>query len=440
MPSAGAPVPTVLPENPFVNSMGLMNSKERLISAWRGDCTDHIPLTFQCAGNLVPKQLRWSGGDGEEKREVRRWYSKRLEHIHTLPVPWTLEDEFQRARTWLSLGVDDLIDISVPWSVHPDVCWTNSRHEPESDGGHPILVRNYQTPAGTLRHRVHQTGEQPREGWLIQPQQVSLMEDFNIPRGVEHAVSSPEDIPRIRYLYSPPDQEAASWLDRRMEAVASFAAEHGVAVQAWAAFGMDAVVWLCGTDGAVQLATEQPQAFSELIELITQTDMARLQLAAQHPGIDLIVERGWYSSTNYWSPALFDQFLFEHIRSLADLSHSLGKLFCYTVTTGVEVLGPRLAEAGVDVLYFVDSLLDGISMEKARDLLGSRMCLVGGTNALTLATKDRKVIEEEVNRAMTAFASTGGFVLHPIDALSPDTPWEGVEMLIQAWQKRHSGS
>ena len=79
----------------------------------------------------------------------------------------------------------------------------------------------------------------------------------------------------------------------------------------------------------------------------------------------------------------------------------------------------------MDVLYFVDPLMDGISMEKARDLLGSRMCLVGGTNSITLATKDRKVIVEEVNRAVTAFASSGGFVLHPIDALSPDTPWEG---------------
>jgi uroporphyrinogen-III decarboxylase len=256
---------------------------------------------------------------------------------------------------------------------------------------------------------------------------------------VEHAVSSPEDIPRIRYLYAPPDREAAGWLDRRMEAVTSFARQQQVAVQAWAAFGMDAVIWLCGVDGAVKLATEQPNAFSELMELITQTDMARLQLAAKHPGIDLIVERGWYSSTNYWSPALFDQFLVKHIRRLAELTHSLGKLFCYTVTAGLQVLGPRLAEAGVDVLYFVDPLVDGISMEKARDLLGSRMCLVGGTNTITLATKDRKMIKEEVHRAMTAFASSGGFVLHPIDALSPDTPWEGVEMLIETWQRHHGG-
>ena len=410
-----------------------MNSKERLLAAWNGKPTDHIPLTFQCFGNPVPKHLRWDSGD--QHNEVRRWYTQRLEHIHTLPVSWTLEDEFKRVKAWMSLGVDDLVDVSIPWSMHPEVRWTNTRHEPEGAKPYPVLMREYRTPVGTLRHKVQQTGEELGEGWVIQPNHVSLMEDFNIPRGIEHAVSSPADVPHIRYLYAPPDREAADWLDRRMERVVPFSLERGVAVQAWAAFGMDAVVWLCGTEGAILLAMDHPKAFAELMEIVTETDLLRVELAARQPGIDLIVERGWYSSTDFWSPSLFDQFLVDHVRRLADLSHRHGKKFCYTVTTGVEVLGPRLADAGVDVLYFIDPLLDGIPMEKARDLLGSRMCLVGGTNAITLATKDRRVIEAEVNQAVSILGPGGRFILHPIDALFPDTPWEGVEMLIKAWEK-----
>ena len=75
-----------------------MNSKERLMAAWNGEAVDHIPLTFQCFGNPVPTELRWKSGGQEDGREVRRWYTKRLEHIHTLPVLWTLEDEFQRVQ------------------------------------------------------------------------------------------------------------------------------------------------------------------------------------------------------------------------------------------------------------------------------------------------------------------------------------------------------
>lgn len=417
-----------------------MTSKERLLAAWKGEATDHLPLTFQCFGNLVPEKLRWKSNEQEGNREVRRWYTQRLEHIHTLPVPWTLEDEFQRVRTWLSLGVDDLIDVSVPWSVNPEVRWTDSRTEADAAKRYPILVREYKTPKGTLRHQVHQTGEEQGEGWVIQPNHVSLMEDFNIPRAVEQAVSSPEDVPHIRYLYAPPDREARDCLDRRMNSVLPFARQQGVAVQAWAAFGMDAVVWLCGAEGAILMSMDNPSDFAELMEVITQTDLARVELAARHPGIDLIVERGWYSSTDFWSPALIDQFLVEHIRRLADLSHRYGKKFCYTVTTGVEIIGPRLADSGVDVLYFVDPLLDGISMEKARDLLGSRMCLVGGANAITLASRDPKMIEQEVLRAIEALGPSGRFILHPVDALFPDTPWEGVQMLIEAWMKYRSGT
>jgi hypothetical protein len=419
--------------------MGFMNSRQRLLAVWDGRPTDHIPLTFQCFGNLVPKHLRWKGGGQGAEREVRRWYTKRLEHIHTLPVPWTLEDEFQRVRTWLSLGVDDLLDVSVPWSVHPQVRWTNSHREPNTGSQYPVLIREYQTPGGRLRHQVHQTSEELGEGWVIQGPQVSLMEDFNIPRGVEHAVSSPEDVPRIRYLYAPPDRDASEWLLRRMEQIEPFAREQGVAVQAWAAFGMDAVVWLCGTEGAILLAMDNPKAFGQLMEIVTDTDLARVELAAAQPAVDLIVERGWYSSTEFWSPGLFDQYLVGHVRRLAESAHRHGKKFCYTVTTGVEILGPRLADAGVDVLYFVDPLLDGISMERARDLLAPRMCLAGGANAITLATKDAKVIGEEVSRAVDALGSSGRFILHPIDALFPDTPWEGVEMLIQAWERCRGG-
>src|SRR5512140_369176 len=89
-----------------------MNSKERLLAAINGQPADHVPLTTWCFGFPAPKQLRWETNG----RPVPYWYSKRLEHIHTLPQPWELEDEFKRAEAWLSLGIDDVLEVSVPWS------------------------------------------------------------------------------------------------------------------------------------------------------------------------------------------------------------------------------------------------------------------------------------------------------------------------------------
>jgi sugar phosphate isomerase/epimerase len=387
-----------------------------------------VPLTTWCFGLPVPPALQWTGADG---RPVTHWYSLRMEHIHTLPQPWTLEDEIRRVRAWQSLGVDDIIDVSVPWSMDPEVTWTEAL---QPGGAYPVRVRDYATPAGPLRHAVAQTGEEVGEGWVMQPDTVPLFEDFNIPRGVKHPVASPADVPAIRHLYAGPDADARAWFADRMAQVQPLAEEAGVPVQAWAAFGMDGVVWLTGTEGAILLALEEPDAFTALLDTVTAADAARVELAASTPGVDLVVERGWYSSTDFWSPRLFDQFLFAHIKTLAAIAHRHGKPFGYVMTTGVEILGPRLADAGVDVLYFADPVQDRLPLACARDL-AARMTLVGGTNALSLASGDRPRICDEVKAALDTLAPTNRFILHPVDAVFPDTPWQGIEWLIEAWKE-----
>jgi len=409
-----------------------MTSRERILAAWDGKPYDHVPLTTWCFGVSPPEKLRWSM-DGVERKY---WYSLRMEHIHTLAQPWTLQDDFKRVLAWLSLGVDDLLDVSVPWSTNPEVSWRD--HEApagEIDPRYPVLIRDYETPAGPLRHAVRKTGEDTGPGWVIQPDHVELIEDFNIPRAVKHAVASPQDVAAIEYLYAPPDEKAKEWFARRMKEVKTFADEHGVAVQAWGAFGMDLAVWLAGTEGAIMLAMDEPDRFERLVELIARTDLARAELAASTPGVDMVVDRGWYSSTDFWSPALFDRFVRPHVEATARAVHKHGKKFAYVMTTGVEILGPRLADAGVDVLYFVDPVQDRIDLERARELLGERMTLVGGANALTLQSRDPEHIRREVERAVECLRETNRFILHPVDAVFPDTPWQGVEELIRAWER-----
>ena len=405
-----------------------MTFRERIFAAWSGRPSDHVPLTTWCFGLKAPPHLRWE----REGHAVTYWYSKRMEHLHTLPQAWTLEDDFARVLAWHSLGVDDILDVSVPWSVAPEVTWQDSTREA---GGDTILMREYQTPAGNLRHEVRQTGEEPGAGWVIQPEHVPLIEDYHIPRAIKHAVASPADVPAMAHLFQRPDADACNWFAERMATVRQFAAENDVPVQAWSAFGMDGIVWMTGVEGAIMMALDDPQAFGQLIDIVAQADLERTRLAAATAGVDMVVERGWYSSTSFWSPRLFDRFVYPHVQELAALAHAHGKKFGYTMTTGVEILGPRLADAGVDVLYFVDPVQDGLPLERARDLLGDRMTLVGGTNALSLASGNRARLEDEIRQACETLGPTKRFILHPVDAVFPDTPWEGIERLIECWQK-----
>ena len=409
-----------------------MTSKERILAVINGRPADHIPLTTWSFGFKAPKHLQWNTNG----KEVKYWYSKRHEHIHTLPQSWTLEHDFKRVLAWFSMGVDDILDVSVPWDMHPDVTFDDRIIPPGGEGGdsvYPVLSREYQTPEGILEHSIRKTGEET-EGWPIQPMYVVTFEDYNVARGVRHLIAEAADIKKAKYLYLPPSTEQKAWFNQRMTEVKHFADQHGVLVQAWTAFGMDAAIWMAGAENAIFMAMTDPDAFKVLMDQIAETDYARTELAVKNPGVDMICQRGWYSSTDFWSPELFDEYIFPHICKLTKLAHDHGKKFAYTMSTGVDILGSRLADAGVDVLYFIDPLMDSITLEKAAKLFGKRMTVFGGISTLSLS-ENRELIHQKVKEAIKILGPTNRFILHPVDSLFPDTPWEGVEALIEAWKE-----
>jgi hypothetical protein len=296
------------------------------------------------------------------------------------------------------------------------------------------MEREYSTPEGTLRHAVKKTGEEQGPGWVVQPDTVPLIEDFNIPRAVEHAVSSVEDIAKVGFLYQGPGESEKLWFEKRM---ADVVARGGGAfpVQAWSAFGMDAAVWFCGAEGAVLMSMDHPEQFGELMGMIAETDYERTELACSSPYIDIVVQRGWYSSTDFWSPTLFDRYVFPHLKQCASLAHIHGKKFGYVMTTGVDTLGDRLIDAGVDLLYFADPVQDGLPLKRAKELASRGMTVAGGTNSVSLASQDRTLIEMEIEQAMELLSPTNRFILHPVDAVFPDTPWESIEIMIDCWKR-----
>ena len=409
-----------------------MTSKERMLAAIRRKEPDHAPLYSWVFGFSPPQRLRWKRNGSE----VTHWYTGRMEHIHTLPEPWDLTDEFRRVNAWLSEGVDDVLDVSVPWGVSEQVSYRDSVIQSQTEGtSKQVLVREYETPDGPLRHAVRRTREQQGAGWVIQPDHVPLFEDFNTSRATHHLVSAPEEVGRVRWVFCEPGAAERDWFRERMAEVGRFAKERGVMVQAWSAFGADAAVWMAGAEGAVMLCMEHRDAFEELLDIIHGVDKARTELALAHD-IDMVVERGWYSSTDFWSPRIFRECFKPRIAELAALAHAHGKPFGYTMTTGVMPLGVELVEAGVDLLYYVDPVQDRVDLAEAARRFGGRMAVAGGVNSgVTLGSGSAEEIRAAVTQAMAAFGSGGGFILSPVDALFPDTPADAVETMIQAWRE-----
>jgi hypothetical protein len=410
--------------------MGL-SSRERMLLAIAGEPVDHVPLYCWAFGFEAPPQLRWAR-NGVERRF---WYTMRLEHIHTLPQPWDLEDDFRRVQAWLSLGLDDVLDVSVPWGIDSRVRWRDWQEDATPDRPYGVVAREYETPAGSLLHVVRRDEQPAPPGWVVQPAVVPLFEDYNIPRGVRHILSEPQDLEKLRFVLQPPGSAETAAYRERMETVRRFAQESGVLVQAWSAFGIDGIIWLMGVERAVLAAVEEPEFFAEAVSLVSEVDRARTVLALEVGGIDLVVQRGWYSSTDFWSPALFRRFALPHLRALAELVHQAGRRFAYVMTTGFLAMADMLAEAGVDLLYFVDPVQDQLDLRTAKEKVAGRFAVAGGVNSgITLASGSQAEVQEATLHAVEALGPTG-FILAPVDALFPDTPWENVRAMIDAWKE-----
>lgn len=408
-----------------------MNSRERLVAAIQHEKPDHLPMYCMCFGFTAPPNLRWQSNG----REVPHWFTMRLEHIHTLPEPWSVKDDLQRVLHWQSLGLDDALDVSPPWGMHPEVTFRDWQEPPTATEQHWRLCREYQTPAGVMRHIVQRTDEKMEPGWVVQPDKAVLIEDFNIPRGVKHAVASPEDLPKVKHLLQGPSASQLAAYRERMAEVRRFADEHGIMVQGWSEFGMDLIVWLCGVDYTVMTAMTEPDVFQELVDIVSAFDRQRTEMMLDVGGVDVVVRRGWYSSTDFWSPKLFQKFLLPDLKRGAELAHQAGVRFAYVMTTGPLSMANHLLASGIDLLYWVDPMQEKADIAQVKEKFKDRIAIAGGvSSAVTLYKGSREEIRQAVQNAVSKLGPTG-FILSPVDALFPDTPWANVEAMIDAWRE-----
>ena len=328
-----------------------------------------------------------------------------------------------------------MLEVSPPWAVHPDVRTRDWQEPPQASERYGRICREYQTPAGPLRHVVRRTDEEIGPGWVVQPDHVALFEDMNIPRGIRHAVLGPEDLPKLRYLLHDPSPHQLAEYRERMTRVRRFADEQGVLVFGWSAFGMDAMTWLCGVERTVMAAMTEPEFFRELADVVYDFDRRRTEMMLEVGGVDVVLQRGWYSSTDFWSPSLFQRFLTPGIKRLAATSHQAGAIFAYVMTTGAMAMADQLLAANVDLLLYVDPTQEKTGLAAIKEKVKGRLALAGGiSSAITLYGGTHQEIRQAVHTAVQELGPSG-FILAPVSSLSPDIPWPNIEAMIEAWRE-----
>ncbi len=368
---------------------------------------DHVPLLFSTFGFRPPPHLKWS-------------------------------NQIEEIQSWLSIGIDAWLSVPPPpMTFHPDV---KVREWKETVPGErwPCMVKEYGTPAGVLRQEVFETDDWMTSDWPSHTSDsIQLQDDYNVPRYRRPLIETQEDLEKLRYLFHPLPDEAISRFREETEAFARQAARLGVLLVSCGAYGADMIQWLCGPEATVFMAMDRPEMFDALMDIIHEQDRRNTEILLDTP-VDLVIRRGYYEGTTFWSPALYRRFFMPRIKGLVDVTHQTDRLMAYTMSVGCMPLLDTFAEMGYDAHYLLDPVPDGarIDLCAVKAAFKDKIAVVGGLNApITLQRGTPEDIRQEVFDAVRTLGPGGGLALTPAESIYASTPWESIETLIAAWKE-----
>lgn len=316
----------------------------------------------------------------------------------------------------------------LPVSYDPRVEIEEWIERPEGEN-HPVIIKEYHTPEGTLRAEVRQTDD-----WRW-GDHVPFLDDYIIPRSRKFLVEKKEDLASLRYLLVPPKKREVVEFQKETEHVREFAQAHDLLITGGWGVGADLIGWVYGLEKMVFATYDQPQFLGELLEIIAEWNHSRMKVVLD-AGVDLYIKRAWYENCDFWTPAAYREFLYPILRNDVELAHEKGAAFGCIITSNCMPLLDMFAEIGIDVIIGVDPAQ--WDLPETKEKLGGKVALWGGVNGhLTVEQGSSGDVRKAVRHAMETLAPEGGFILSPVDNIRENTlkALENSQVLINEWRQ-----
>jgi len=395
-----------------------VSSRERLLEAIGGGTPDHVPCSFMLFFNLYERCGTYT--------------------------------EFVERQ--LEMGLDPFVHVGqLNHTLHQYGCLdprVEVKEWVEQEAGDKVFCRRLETPAGPLTGRIRQ-----RDGWPSE-QDFPLMKDWLVGRAEEVLVKPEADLEKLPFLFGPiKDRDVAVLREEAAEA-SRVAARHGLLqVGGWkgsvsprlqvdpGVMGADAMAWLSGFESVMILSLTRPELIREYARIIHEWNLKQIQVYLEVTEAELIVRRGWYETTEFWTPETYRRVIAPTLEREVELVHQAGRKFGYIITSAFLPLLDDILAAGVDVLIGLDPKEGkGTDLrEVKRRFREAGRCLWGGVSGpLSVETCGPGETEAAVREAISILGEGGGFVLSPVDNVREDTEnaWKNTEVLIETW-KRH---
>jgi hypothetical protein len=317
----------------------------------------------------------------------------------------------------------------------------------EDADGSTVFCRRIDTPAGSLTSRVRRRG-----GWPTRDD-FPLMKDWIVPRMEEPLVKPEEDLEKVRFLFGPIADAHVRTLREEAAAASSLARTHGLLqVGGWkgsvrpglqvdpGVMGCDAMSWLSGMEPVMVLALTNPAVIEEYARIIHEWNMRMIGVYLDVTEADLVVRRGWYETTEFWTPAAWRRIIAPTLAREARLVHQAGRRFGYIITSAFLPLVDDIVAAGVDVLIGLDpSEGKGTHLPeiKRRFRAAGRALWGGVSGAITVEMGTGEDTDEAVRSALETLGPGGGFILSPVDNVreNTDAARANSRRFIDAWKR-----
>ena len=328
-----------------------------------------------------------------------------------------------------SIVVNDHYNLhGLPVSYDPHVEIREWIERPECEN-HPVMIKEYNTPAGTLRTEVYQTGD-----WRW-GDHVPFLDDFLIPRSRKFLVTQEEDLAALRHLLVAPSEQEVEAFRKEAQPAKKLAERHGLLITGGWGVGADLIGWIYGMEKMVFAAFDCPELLREMLEIIAAWNRSRMEVVLD-AGVDLYIKRAWYENCDFWTPEAYREFLYPILKKDVELAHENGALFGYIITSNCMPLLDMFVEIGIDAVIGVDPAQWDLQATKKK--LGGKVALWGGVNGhLTVEQGLSEDVRDAVRHAMNTLGPGGGFILSPVDNVREQTPqaFENSRTLIDEWRR-----
>lgn len=391
-----------------------MNSKERMLAAISGEAPDHTPCSFMLFFNLQNQ----------------------------------CTTERQYAEEQLKLGLDATVHTGrLRHALHPKA---TEHITVEHKGSETILCRRIDTPAGPLETRVRQMNGWPTED------DFSLFDDWLVPRTIDVLVDPQRDLDKLPYLFGDPTDEAITELRDMAAESRAVADEHQLllvggwggrtgqaAIADGGVMGADAMAWLSGYEIVMAMSMTEPQLIEQYAQIIGEWNRKQIEVYLDVTDCDVVVRRGWYETTEFWTPEAHARIIAPTMRAEADMVHQAGRKYGYIVTSAFLPILDQLLDTGVDVLIGLDPEEGkGTDLRQVEQTCARHGTAVWGgvSGALTVEQGTAEQTQQATRHALDVLGEGGGLILSPVDNVREDTDlaWANTRHLIDTWRE-HTG-